>query len=210
MTRLSGCPLGSSDSRPFILSWRALRLLSRAASSSSSSFFANLRETKEEREEQWGHKERLSFLFQLQLFNPSPPSPPFTQFSFTIRNFRVNDSLNWTVIVRVTKPAGFVQSLFFSSLLSSWPVNCATTNTSYRGCSFHKVIKTQSRDMAWLRIRAGQRNRASGLTAYTGLVSVGAQYSKLQRCVCVWVCLCAPKQPLAVKVYISRRNLIPY
>lgn len=41
-TRLSGCPLGSSPSLVFSLSWRALRLLSRAASSSSSSILAIL------------------------------------------------------------------------------------------------------------------------------------------------------------------------
>lgn len=44
VTTLSVCPLGSSLSLLISLSCRALRLLSRAASSSSSSFLASLEE----------------------------------------------------------------------------------------------------------------------------------------------------------------------
>lgn len=43
VSALSVCPLGSSISLFISLSWRALRLLSRAASSSSSSFLASLK-----------------------------------------------------------------------------------------------------------------------------------------------------------------------
>lgn len=69
MTRLSGCPLGSSLSLLLSLSWRALRLLSRAASSSSSSFFANLTETKEERERVRRQRHIFFFFSNLQLSN---------------------------------------------------------------------------------------------------------------------------------------------
>lgn len=60
-------------------------------------------------------------------------------------NFKVKDFLNRTVITTVTKADGFALGFFFLCppvfLLSSWPVSCETTNTSYRGCSFHKLIK---------------------------------------------------------------------
>lgn len=69
ITRLSDWPLGSSLSLLFILSWRALRLLSRAASSSSSSFLAILREDKR-RKREWEDK-GTHYLFST--FNPSSP-----------------------------------------------------------------------------------------------------------------------------------------
>ena len=162
----------------------------------------------------WGDKtrERLSqetkerrflfFLPQIPTFNLSSVSslPPF---SFSVGNFKVSDSLNWTVIITVTKPGGFVLSFFSPSLLSSWPVSCATTNTSYRGCSFHELIKTQSGDTAWLRIRERHRN-CSWPTVSPGLPSAGAHQTGVNRCD-----FCHAKQPLALKVYVSTRNLIP-
>lgn len=60
-----------------------------------------------------------------------------------------NNPLNWLVIITATKPGGFGSpapfplSFFFylPSLLSSWPVSCGATNTSYHSCSFQKLIK---------------------------------------------------------------------
>lgn len=60
-------------------------------------------------------------------FNPSPP--PFPQFSFTVRNFKVNDSLNWTVIITVTKLGGFVQFFFF--FFSPIKLTCQLCNNQY-------------------------------------------------------------------------------
>lgn len=116
MTRLSVCPLGSSLSLLISLSWRALRLLSRAASSSSSSFLANLWETQKERK-------------------------TFPQF----RNFKGNTPTNWSVIITAAK-SGRLRHVFFPSfsVLSSWPVSCAAPSSSYRSCSFHKLIKSRS------------------------------------------------------------------
>lgn len=94
VSRQSVGPLGSSLSLLISLSWRALRLLSRAASSSSSSFLANLRETKEERWKGWGNRKSHFFLSS---FQPSSPFPlP------RVRNFKGNNPLNWAVIIKVT------------------------------------------------------------------------------------------------------------
>ena len=78
-TRLSGCPLGSSLSLLISLSWRALRLLSRAASSSSSSVPAILRETGEAKKGA-GNKGTfsLSFSFFFFLFSNSQPFISFS------------------------------------------------------------------------------------------------------------------------------------
>lgn len=68
------------------------------------------------------------------------------QFGLKVRNFKVNNSSNWTVIAT---GGGFVW-IFYSL---SWPVSYATTNTCYHGCSFHELIKTLSGDLAWLTIK---------------------------------------------------------
>lgn len=55
----------------------------------------------------------FSFLFPPSLkptFNPS--SSP--QLNLQVRNFKVNDSLNWTVITTVTRADGFASGFFFS------------------------------------------------------------------------------------------------
>lgn len=130
MTTASGCPLDSSLSRARSRSWRALRLLSRAASSSSSSFLANLRQIKQEWERKggWGWKEKdflLFFNFSSPNFTPSPllPFPLF-------RNFKGNDSLNWSVIIAVTQPAGFGR-VFFSFYSSPIKLTCQLCNNQY-------------------------------------------------------------------------------
>lgn len=96
VTRLSVWLLGSSLSLLINLSWRALRLLSRAASSSSSSFLANLRQAK--KPEKW---EGISWGKRKEIFFPKPSSPSsLPQF----RNFKENNPLNWAVIITVTEP----------------------------------------------------------------------------------------------------------
>lgn len=143
-------------------------------------------------------KKRI-FLFFFKTSNPSFSSA-LPQFSFTVRDFKGNDSLNWTVIIAVTEPGGFVDSfLFFFSPLSSWPVSCATTNTSYRGCSFHELIKTQSGDMAWLRIR---ESRGTVLV----LVWSVLKQSKLER----FVRMCEQSKPLKFIFLQENSNLITF
>lgn len=113
VTRLSICPLGSSLSLVISLSWRALRLLSRAASSSSSSFFANLRETKEKKRERVRKQKETS---------------PFLLPQF--RNFKGNNPLNWAVISTVTKPGGFGGVVFFL-LFSPIKLTCQLCSNQY-------------------------------------------------------------------------------
>jgi len=132
MTMLSGCPLGSSLSLPFILSWRARRLLSRAASSSSSSFLASLWETERERERDGNFEDT-----KLQpLTSPSPPFP-LSQFSFPTGSFQANDS------TKLDRNHGDGQTWwsFSSSLSSSLPSSCPLCNNHY---FLSWLIKAQS------------------------------------------------------------------
>lgn len=68
------------------------------------------------------------------LFKTFDHSPsPLPRLSSSVRNFKVNHSLNWTVIITVTKPAGFVRIffLFFLSFFSPIKLTCQLCNNQY-------------------------------------------------------------------------------
>lgn len=102
----------------------------------------------------------------------------------SLRNFhktsKGNNPLNWLVIITATKPGGFwfpplLSFLFYLlSLLSSWPVSCGATNTSYRSCSFPTLIKRREKAQVWRNSRQlGWRIRGKPEKLQRGSVCVG-------------------------------------
>lgn len=95
----------------------------------------------------------------------------------SLRNFhktsKGNNPLNWLVIITATKPGGFgfpplLSFLFYlPSLLSSWPVSCGATNTSYRSCSFPTLIKKKGKSPSLEKQQAARMEdkREAGETA---------------------------------------------